>query len=132
MTSLPTPRPDPLLPPGPNRPLAETPAPGPVTRPVAPIVALEPAVAPEFGTALLGYKRAQVDAFVDDLRARLAAMRSRARMAENELRRARALPGPASPRRECPGDAGVAGHGRGSARCGAGHEGRRAVTYGRC
>ena len=54
------------------------------------VVALEPAVAPEFARAFRGYDRDQVDTFVGDLRQRLAAMRTRARRAEAELRRVRA------------------------------------------
>jgi len=53
------------------------------------IVVLEPAAAPEFGRAALGYNRPQVDAYVQDLRERLAEMRARARRAETELRRVR-------------------------------------------
>jgi DivIVA domain-containing protein len=59
------------------------------TDPLRSVVALEPAVPPEFATAFRGYNRVQVDAFVNDLRQRLAAMRVRARRAETELRRLR-------------------------------------------
>ena len=73
------------------------PSPAATEEPRATTHALEPANAPEFTRSLRGYDRAQVDAFVDDLRQRLALMRARARRAETELARLRdaaALAGP--------------------------------------
>jgi hypothetical protein len=71
--------------------MSTEPEPDAVTRPMGAVIALEPAVPPQFATSLFGYKRAHVESFVDDLRNRLATMRQRARRAENELRRLRAL-----------------------------------------
>ena len=49
------------------------------------LAVLEPAGAPAFAKSVLGYRPEQVDAFVDDQRRRLAAMRARAMQAERRL-----------------------------------------------
>ena len=55
------------------------------TRAAPQLLVLEPSVLPEFALSLRGYDRAEVHAYLDEQRRRLAAMRARAQLAEQAI-----------------------------------------------